>query len=152
MFYQQELTLATRGRGTYDLTGQVQDAVRAAGVQTGLCHLFIRHTSASLILCENADPTVRADLERFMQRLVPDGDPLFAHDAEGPDDMPAHVRTVLTQSDLTLPVRDGRCALGTWQGVYLWEHRTAPHTRKVLVTLQGDPAARGVKMARSAPR
>ncbi|HEX7062041.1 MAG TPA: secondary thiamine-phosphate synthase enzyme YjbQ [Woeseiaceae bacterium] len=141
MFYQQELTLATRGRGTYDLTGQVQDAVRAAGVQRGLCHLFIRHTSASLILCENADPTVRADLERFMQRLVPDGDPLFAHDAEGPDDMPAHVRTVLTQSDLTLPVRDGRCALGTWQGVYLWEHRTAPHTRKVLVTLQGGPAA-----------
>ena len=141
MFYQQELTLATRGRGTYDLTGQVQDTVRAAGVQTGLCHLFIRHTSASLILCENADPTVRADLERFMQRLVPDGDPLFAHDAEGPDDMPAHVRTVLTQSGLTLPVRDGRCALGTWQGVYLWEHRTAPHNRKVLVTLQGDPAA-----------
>src|SRR5690606_16494519 len=105
MFYQQELTLSTRGRGTYDLTGQVQDAVRAAGVHVGLCHLFIRHTSASLILCENADPTVRADLERFMQRLVPDGDPLFAHDAEGPDDMPAHVRTVLTQSDLTLPVR-----------------------------------------------
>ncbi len=140
MFYQQELTLSTRGRGTYDLTGQVQDAVRAAGVHVGLCHLFIRHTSASLILCENADPTVRADLERFMQRLVPDGDPLFAHDAEGPDDMPAHVRTVLTQSDLTLPVRDGRCALGTWQGVYLWEHRTAPHQRKVLVTLQGDPA------------
>lgn len=138
MFHQQELTVATRGRGTYDLTGQVQDAVRGAGVRTGLCQLFIRHTSASLMLCENADPTVRSDLERFMQRLVPDGDSLFAHDAEGPDDMPAHVRTVLTQSGLTLPVRDGRCALGTWQGVYLWEHRTAPHERHVLLTLHGE--------------
>lgn len=138
MFQQQELTIRTGGRGTYDLTGEVQEAVRASGIRTGLCHLFIRHTSASLMLCENADPVVRADLERFMTRLVPDGDPLFAHDAEGPDDMPAHVRTVLTQSDLSLPIRDGHCALGTWQGVYLWEHRTAPHDRRVLVTLHGE--------------
>ena len=138
MFEQQELTISTRGRGTYDLTSEVQEAVRASGIRRGLCHLFIRHTSASLMLCENADPAVRADLERFMQRLVPDGDPLFAHDAEGPDDMPAHVRTVLTQSALSLPVRDGRCALGTWQGVYLWEHRTAPHRRSVLLTLHGE--------------
>jgi secondary thiamine-phosphate synthase enzyme len=138
MFEQQELTISTRGRGTYDLTAEVQEAVRASGIRSGLCHLFIRHTSASLMLCENADPTVRADLERFMQRLVPDGDALFAHDAEGPDDMPAHVRTVLTQSALSLPVRDGRCALGTWQGVYLWEHRTAPHRRSVLLTLHGE--------------
>lgn len=138
MFHQHELTLGTRGRGTYDLTRQVQDAVQASGIRTGLCHLFIRHTSASLMLCENADPVVRADLERFMQRLVPDGDALFEHDAEGPDDMPAHVRSVLTQSDLNIPVREGRLALGTWQGLYLWEHRTAPHERKVLLTLNGE--------------
>jgi secondary thiamine-phosphate synthase enzyme len=138
MFHQQELSIGTNGRGTYDLTAKVQEVVRSAGIRTGLCHLFIRHTSASLMLCENADPTVRADLERFMRRLVPDGDPLFEHDAEGPDDMPAHVRTVLTQSDLSLPVRDGRCALGTWQGIYLWEHRTAHHRRTVLVTLHGE--------------
>lgn len=138
MFYQQEFTVRTAGRGTYDLSRQVQEAVRDSGIRTGLCHLFIRHTSASLILCENADPDVRADLETFMRHQVPDGDPMFSHDAEGPDDMPAHVRTVLTHSDLNLPIRDGRCALGTWQGVFLWEHRLAPHERKVLVTLHGE--------------
>ena len=113
-------------------------AVRDSGVTTGLCHLFICHTSASMMLCENADPSVRRDLETFMARQVPDGDPMFTHRAGGPDDMPAHVRSILTQSDLNIPVRDGRCALGTWQGVYLWEHRTAPHGRRVIVTVQGD--------------
>ena len=138
MIRQSEIRVDTRGRGTYDFTRDVQEAVRASGVRTGLCHLFIRHTSASMMLCENADPAVRRDLETFMSRQVPDGDPMFTHTAEGPDDMPAHVRSVLTQSDLNIPVRDGRCALGTWQGVYLWEHRTAPHARRVIVTVQGE--------------
>ena len=138
MIAQSEIRIATRGRGTYDFTHDVQEAVRASGVRTGLCHLFIRHTSASMMLCENADPAVRRDLETFMARQVPDGDPAFTHTAEGPDDMSAHVRSILTQSDLNLPVRDGRCALGTWQGVYLWEHRTAPHERCVIVTVQGE--------------
>lgn len=138
MISQQELQIATDGRGTYDLSRDVQQVVRDSGVKSGLCNIFIRHTSASLMLCENADPSVMKDLESFMSRQVPDGDPMFTHTAEGPDDMPAHVRSVLTQSDLNLPVRDGRCALGTWQGVYLWEHRYAPHTRRVIVTVQGD--------------
>ena len=138
MIAQSEIRIATRGRATYDFTQDVQEAVRESGVRTGLCHLFIRHTSASMMLCENADPAVRRDLETFMARQVPDGDPAFTHTAEGPDDMSAHVRSILTQSDLNIPVRDGRCALGTWQGVYLWEHRTAPHERCVIVTVQGE--------------
>ncbi len=128
----------TDGRGTYDITRDIQTAVRESGIRTGLCHIFIRHTSASLILSENADPDVRRDLETFMLRIVPDGDPDFVHTAEGPDDMPAHVRSVLTQTDLNLPVRDGSCALGTWQGVYLWEHRSAPHRRTLIVTVNGE--------------
>jgi secondary thiamine-phosphate synthase enzyme len=138
MTRQETLEIRTRGRGTYDITREVQAAVRRAGVGRGLCHVFVHHTSASLILCENADPQVRGDLEAFMARLVPDGDPLFDHTHEGPDDMPAHVRAVLTKVDLTVPVRDGRCALGTWQGIFLWEHRTRPHHRQVSVTVQGD--------------
>jgi secondary thiamine-phosphate synthase enzyme len=138
VIYQSEFRVETNGRGTYDLTGDVQRAVRDSSVDAGLCHLFIRHTSASLMLCENADPSVRRDLETFMTRQVPDGDPMFTHTAEGPDDMSAHVRTILTQSDLNIPVRDGRCALGTWQGVYLWEHRTSAHSRSVIVTVQGE--------------
>jgi secondary thiamine-phosphate synthase enzyme len=135
--YQTEIQLETRGRGTYDITGDVANAVRASGVATGLCHVFVTHTSASLMLCENADPDVRRDLETFMSDLAPDGDERFVHTAEGPDDMSAHVRSVLTQSDLTLPIRDGRLALGTWQGVYLWEHRLRGHRRRVVVTVQG---------------
>jgi secondary thiamine-phosphate synthase enzyme len=135
---QSEIRVDTRGRGTYELSREVQNAVRKSGVQAGLCHVFICHTSASLMLCENADPSVMRDLETFMSRQVPDGDPMFTHTAEGPDDMPAHVRSILTQSDLNIPVRDGRCALGTWQGIYLWEHRRAPHSRRVIVTVQGD--------------
>ncbi|MBT8080863.1 MAG: secondary thiamine-phosphate synthase enzyme YjbQ [Gammaproteobacteria bacterium] len=139
MIAQAEICIDTTGRGTYDISRDVQAAVRESGIGVGICHVFVRHTSASLMLCENADPSVRRDLETFMQRQVPDGDPMFTHTAEGPDDMPAHVRSVLTQSDLNIPIRDGRCALGTWQGVYLWEHRTAPHARRVLVTVQGEP-------------
>ncbi len=138
MLAHENLSISTSGRGTYDLTDQVQELVQASGIRTGLCHVFICHTSASLMICENADVAVRDDLEAFMQRYVPDGDPMFTHTAEGPDDMPAHVRSVLTQTDLSVPVVAGRCALGTWQGIYLWEHRFAPHTRRVIITLNGD--------------
>jgi secondary thiamine-phosphate synthase enzyme len=123
MITQKELRISTQGRGTYDLSRQVQGVVAASGIKTGLCNVFVCHTSASLMLCENADPAVMQDLETFMSQLVPDGDPMFTHTDEGPDDMPAHVRSILTQSDLNLPVVDGLCALGTWQGVFLWEHR-----------------------------
>lgn len=141
MIRQETFYLKTHGRGTYDITPEIERSVAASGIDTGLCFVFLHHTSASLILCENADATVRQDLETFMARLVPDGDPAFRHTLEGPDDMPAHVRSILTKNDLTLPVQHGRCALGTWQGLYLWEHRTAGHRRKVTVTVQGDPAA-----------
>ncbi|HEX6999099.1 MAG TPA: secondary thiamine-phosphate synthase enzyme YjbQ [Gammaproteobacteria bacterium] len=132
---QSELAVDTRGRGTYEISDRVAAVVRDAGVTTGLCHLFIAHTSASLIICENADPDVRRDLERFFDDLAPDGDPRFVHTAEGPDDMPSHVRSVLTRSDLTVPIRGGRLALGTWQGIYVFEHRLAPHRRRVVVTI-----------------
>ena len=138
MTRQHTFTIDTPGRGSYEITREVQRLVAQSGIRTGLCHVFVHHTSASLMLCENADPTVRQDLERFMARLVPDGDPLFRHDDEGPDDMPAHVRSILTNMDLTLPVSDGRAALGTWQGIYLWEHRAHAHRRRVTVTVQGD--------------
>lgn len=126
--------IATTGRGTYDVTREVARAVPRE-LACGLAVVFCHHTSASLIVSENADPVVRADLERFLARLVPDGDRLFAHTDEGPDDMPAHVRTVLTQTSLTIPIADGRLALGTWQGLYLWEHRAAPHRRRLSVTI-----------------
>jgi secondary thiamine-phosphate synthase enzyme len=138
MVIQQRFNISTRGRGIYDITEEVERVVASSGVRAGLCHVFLPHTSASLVLSENADPTVRRDLEAFMARLVPDGDPLFRHTDEGPDDMPSHVRAVLTQSGLTIPVSQGRCGLGTWQGIYLWEHRHAPHTRQVTVTVYGD--------------
>lgn len=138
MIHQSTLQFTTRGRGSQLITEHVQDVVQAARIGTGLCHLFLRHTSASLMICENADPDVRADMERFMSRLVPDGDPLFAHTLEGPDDMSAHIRNLLTHTDLTIPVRQGCCALGTWQGIYLWEHRSAGHRREIIVTVSGE--------------
>ena len=140
MIKQKELNLSTAGRGTYDISADIQQAVRDSGIAIGICHVFLKHTSASLILCENADPAVRDDLETFMERYVPDGDPMFTHTEEGPDDMPAHVRSILTQSDLNLPVSDRQCALGVWQGIYLWEHRNAPHQRRVLLTISGENA------------
>jgi secondary thiamine-phosphate synthase enzyme len=127
----------TPGRGTTDITDTVQAVVRRADVQGGQCTVFVHHTSASLIVCENADPMVRRDLEAFAARLAPDGDPIFRHTAEGPDDMPAHARSVLTPVSIAIPVAGGRCDLGTWQGVYLWEHRTSPHRRRVTVTVIG---------------
>jgi len=137
LVHQQIIEVPNRGRGTYDITGEVSRIVSKSGIVTGLCHVFAQHTSASLIICENADPTVRRDLEAWMSRAVPDGDRLFQHQDEGPDDMPAHVRTVLTKADLTIPVGQRNLLLGTWQGIYLWEHRTAGHRRKVVVTVLG---------------
>lgn len=138
MVVQETLIIETRGRGSVDLTEKVERIVARAGVQSGLCNVFVRHTSASLVLCENADPDVRRDLEAFLARLAPDGDPLFSHTTEGPDDMPAHARSVLTGSGISIPISDGRCLLGTWQGIYLWEHRRAPHRREVVVTVYGE--------------
>lgn len=137
MFHRGELTVSTRGRGTYDITGDVAQVVAASRIHDGLATVFIHHTSASLMVCENADPSVRSDLETFASRLVPDGDPMFAHDDEGPDDMPAHVRSVLTQTSIGIPIIAGRLGLGTWQGLYVWEHRIAPHRRRVTVTVIG---------------
>ena len=138
MVIQKTLDIRTRGRGSIELTSEIHTVVRDAGVRLGLCHVFVQHTSASLMLCENADPDVRTDLETFMAKAVPDGDPMFRHTTEGTDDMPAHIRSVLTDSSLTVPVRDGRCMLGTWQGIYLWEHRRSPHLRKIVVTVYGE--------------
>ena len=138
MMTSRTLSISTRGRGPVDISDKVQDVVATSSVSTGLCNVFIHHTSASLLICENADPTVLDDLESFFERLCPDGDRIFRHTAEGPDDMPAHVRTVLTQTHLCVPVDKGRCDLGTWQGVFLWEHRHAPHQRRVTVSVMGD--------------
>ena len=135
---QDALTVPTRGRGFTDITAQVDNLVAASGVQVGIANIFTAHTSCSLLISENADPAVRRDLERWFARAVPDGDALFEHDAEGPDDMPAHVRSALTGVSLTVPVCKGRLQLGTWQGIYLWEHRTRPHQRKVSVTVLGQ--------------
>jgi secondary thiamine-phosphate synthase enzyme len=137
--HRQKLTIETRGRGTVEITRQVQQVVEQSGTVQGLCHVFVHHTSASLIVCENADPTVRRDLEHFAARLVPDGNPEFVHDSEGPDDMAAHIRSILTLTSLTIPVEDRRCDLGTWQGIFLWEQRTDPHRRRITVTVIGDP-------------
>ena len=132
------IEVATHGRALYDVSEQVQRIVRDSRAQTGLCTVFVHHTSASLLITENADPDVHRDLEAFITRLVPDGDRIFEHTDEGPDDMPAHVRSVLTATSVAIPVRDGRCDLGTWQGIYLWEHRRAPHRRRVTVTVIGS--------------
>ena len=132
---QETLTIQTHGRGTYDISAEMQQYVQASAIDCGLCHCFVQHTSASLILCENADPDVRHDLETFMSKLVPDGDPMFIHVDEGNDDMPAHVRSILTQAGITIPISNGRPLLGTWQGLYLWEHRVQPHRRKVTLTI-----------------
>ncbi|PLY17081.1 MAG: secondary thiamine-phosphate synthase [Sedimenticola sp.] len=136
--FQQSIQVTTQGRGTYNISPEIRRLIQESGITTGLCHIFCQHTSASLILCENADPSVRRDLEMFMARLVPDGDPMYDHSLEGPDDMPAHIRSILTNMDLTIPVSRGEAALGTWQGVFLWEHRSHSQRRHVTITLQGD--------------
>ena len=131
------IQVATRGRGLYEITSEVADAVRRAGVSSGLCNVFVHHTSASVLINENADPDVLRDLDAFFERLVPDGDPLFVHTAEGPDDMPAHVRSALTATSISIPIAEGRPDLGTWQGVFLFEHRARPHRRRVTITALG---------------
>lgn len=138
MVGQQTLEFRTKGRGTLDVTSEVQRAVAATGVRRGVCTVFLQHTSASLVLCENADPDVRRDLETILARLAPDGDPVYRHDTEGADDMAAHARSILTSNSFTIPVSDGRLMLGTWQGLYLYEHRYAPHSRSVVVTVMGE--------------
>jgi secondary thiamine-phosphate synthase enzyme len=135
---QEELTIRTQSRGLYPITDPVRDIVRRCGMAQGLAVLHLQHTSASLLIQENADPDVRADLDRFFTRLVPDGDPAFVHTAEGDDDMPAHVRTALTSVNLSVPFARATLALGTWQGIYLWEHRTIPHRRRIIIHLLGE--------------
>ena len=138
MFHAEGFTVGTRGRETHEVTDEIQRIILYSGMSRGLCTVFLHHTSASLILCEDADPSVRRDLEQFFARMVPDGDATFRHTAEGPDDMPAHVRTILTQNSLTIPVDGGRCDLGTWQGIFLWEHRTSPQRRRITVSIVGE--------------
>ena len=138
MIEHKTLQLRTRGRGTTDISAQVAAAIAASGLNTGVCTVFVQHTSASLMLCENADPDVRRDLETILARIAPDGDPAYRHDAEGDDDMAAHARSMLTGNSITVPVAQGRMMLGTWQGLYLWEHRVAPQTRTLVLTIMGD--------------
>lgn len=133
--HRREMKVQTPGRGLVDLTERVAEVVRESGASDAQCHIFVPHTSASLLLGENWDPSVRRDLEAFMGRIVPDGDPRYEHEAEGPDDMSAHIRTMLTQSSVVVPVGGGKLELGTWQGIYLWEHRTSPHERRVIITV-----------------
>lgn len=130
---QETLSIATRGTGLYEFTRQAARFTSGTGMSMGLLHIFCRHTSASLVIQENADPDVQRDLTAFFKRLVPDGDPLFLHTCEGPDDMPAHVKAALTQTTLSIPIAQGKLMLGTWQGIYLFEHRTAPHARQVVL-------------------
>ena len=135
--HQDILRLQTPGKSLSRITHQVQDVVKSSGIKTGLCSLFLRHTSASLIIQENADPNVLKDLENFLSKLVPEGN-YYIHDDEGPDDMPAHIRSVLTQTSEQIPISQGRLVLGTWQGIYLWEHRQRSHTRELVVHITGD--------------
>ncbi len=142
LIHHDSILLNTPRRGTYEVTREVDAIVAASGIGSGLVTLFVHHTSASLILCENADPSVRRDLEAWLSRAVPDGDPLYEHTAEGADDMPAHVRSVLTNASLSIPVRERRVDLGTWQGIYLYEHRRSSHERHISVTVMGTPGTR----------
>jgi secondary thiamine-phosphate synthase enzyme len=138
MVHQQQLRFSTSGRDTYNITDQINEVIEKSGIKIGICQIFIHHTSASLILCENADPTVRTDLEAFMSRLVPDGDRIFKHRNEGDDDMPAHIRTILTESSLSIPVNNGKSIPGVWQGIYLWEHKQDANKRNLTITVMGE--------------
>jgi len=137
-FEQRRLCIETPGRALIEITGRVAETMTGSGIEQGLCHLFIHHTSASLTITENADGNVLRDLENYLSRLAPDGDPAYLHDQEGPDDMAAHIRSVLTQCELTVPILSARLALGTWQGIFLWEHRYRPQRRNITVTLTGS--------------
>ncbi len=135
---QTSLAVSTRGKGTTEITAEVERWVRESGVLTGSVSVFCQHTSCSLVIMENADPSARRDLERWLDRLVPEGDPDFVHTLEGPDDMPSHIKMALTRTSETIPIADGRMSLGTWQGIFVWEHRAMPHRRKIIVTVQGE--------------
>ncbi|MDQ2867501.1 MAG: secondary thiamine-phosphate synthase enzyme YjbQ [Verrucomicrobiota bacterium] len=135
---QHTITLATRGKGTHEFTNELREMVRRSKIRAGIANVFVQHTSCSLVVMENADPTARRDLEQFFDRLVPENAAYFAHQAEGADDMPSHIRMVLTRTSETIPIVDGVLQLGAWQGIFLFEHRRAPHQRKVAVTLLGD--------------
>ena len=136
--YRKEILMQSSGKGTYEITGEVAEGVHESGLADGLASVFVRHTSCSLVLMENADPTARRDLERFMDDLVPDDYPHFIHTYEGPDDMPSHIKMALTRSSETIPFANRRLLLGTWQGIFLWEHRLAPHSRKITLTCVGE--------------
>ena len=137
--YSANFSVSTRGKGTYEITDKVESAIRESGVIAGTATVFVRHTSCSLIIMENADPTARRDLEKFFERLVPEDTPYFEHTAEGADDSTSHIRSVLTRSTEVIPIAEGRLQLGTWQGIFLFEHRRAPHRREVVLSIIGDP-------------
>lgn len=135
---QHEIAITTLGRGTTDITSKIRNVVADCKIKIGVCHLFLKHTSASLMICENYDIQVRKDLENFLSRLIPDGDPLFKHTLEGEDDMPAHIRTILTQTEMNIPITEGNIALGTWQGIFFYEHRYATQQRHITLTIIGQ--------------
>ena len=136
--FTKDWSLKTKGKGTYEITDSVLDALNESGLKQGIVSVFVKHTSCSLVLMENADPTARVDLERFMDDLVPDDYPYFVHTMEGPDDMPSHIKMCLTRSSENLPFSNGKLDLGTWQGIFLWEHRVAPHNRNLVITVLGE--------------
>src|ERR1700730_8740203 len=136
--HSESLSVQTKGKGTYEITDQIRDICARGGVGTGTVTVFVQHTSCGLILMENADPTARADLEKYFDRLVPENEPYFEHNDEGPDDMPSHIRMVLTRSSEVIPIANSRMQLGTWQGIFVFEHRRAPRRRKIVVTVLGD--------------
>jgi secondary thiamine-phosphate synthase enzyme len=138
MVYQETLTLPARGAGLHEFTDKLASIVSRSRVKTGVVHAFCQHTSASLVIMENADPSARRDLEAWLDRLVPEGDAHFTHTLEGPDDMPSHIKMALTRTSETIPISEGRLLLGTWQGMFLWEHRSAPHARRVVLTVIGE--------------
>ncbi|EKD70578.1 MAG: protein of unknown function UPF0047 [uncultured bacterium] len=138
MLFQQPLELTTTGRELINITGQVSKIVSLSLISSGLCNVFLHHTSASLILCENADPSVQVDLNNFMSHLVPDGDPHYEHIYEGPDDMPSHIRSILTQNSISIPIANNLLMLGAWQGIFLWEHRLKSHMRRLTITVIGE--------------
>jgi len=136
--YHDQLELRSHGKGLYEITDDVQSKIDKSGVRNGTVTVFVQHTSSSIVIMENADPTAQRDLEKFFDRLVPENADYFTHDAEGGDDMPSHIRMVLTRTSETMPIMDGKMQLGTWQGVFLFEHRRAPHRRNILVTIMGE--------------
>lgn len=138
MVHNSSIHIRTRGKGTVEITGEVRCTIEQSGIRNGIVTVFVRHTSASLVIMENADPSARRDLEVFFEKLVPENTAWFSHTLEGPDDMPSHIRMALTRTSETIPIHDGRMALGTWQGIFLFEHRSAPHHREVSLTVMGD--------------